>query len=159
MTNSKKEFEKIQKELETVQKTYKDLIASNDEVHEMKYDDVDVNEDNLPEICPEFNLDTDFQYSHDSIHQTLEIARNSMKQLSEIAACSKHPRAFEVLALLAKTITDSSKSLLELYKQQQDIENPKNIDAGKINTQNNLFVGSTSELDKILSKLNKKQNA
>jgi hypothetical protein len=64
-----------------------------------------------------------------------------------IAKNSDHPRAYEVVGQLIKTVSDVAKDLLEVQKRKKELEK---IDAPKIQTQNNLFVGSTSELLKAM---------
>ncbi len=64
-----------------------------------------------------------------------------------IAKNSDHPRAYEVAGQLIKTVSDAAKDLLEVQKRKKDIEKE---DKPKIQTQNNLFVGSTHELLKAM---------
>ena len=65
----------------------------------------------------------------------------------EIAKSSEHPRAMEVFGQLIGKLTETNKELLNLHKTKKDISqdtsSPKNVS-------NNLFVGSTAELQKFL---------
>jgi hypothetical protein len=69
-----------------------------------------------------------------------------------LAKNSEHPRAYEVVATLIKTLADTNKDLLDTRKKKLDIDKARgaspNSDAKTVN--NNLFVGSTAELQKFL---------
>jgi hypothetical protein len=74
-----------------------------------------------------------------------------MEKLSQIADQSQHPRAFEVLATLMKTMLDANKDLLDLQKKIREIsasDAPTNENAKQVT--NNLFVGSTADLQKVI---------
>lgn len=92
----------------------------------------------------------DFSYARANIRDIIDTGTDSLQKLAEIADQSQHPRAFEVLSTLMKTIVDANKDLLELQKKIRDIEAPnKQNDSNNITT-NNLFVGSTAALQKMI---------
>jgi hypothetical protein len=66
----------------------------------------------------------------------------------EVARESEHPRAFEVLSNMIKNISDVNDRLMELNKKTKEITEEKE-DKSKI-TNNNLFIGSTTELQRLL---------
>lgn len=73
--------------------------------------------------------------------------------MMELARDSEHPRAFEVLSNMLKQNAEITDRLLENQKRRKDIERidrqpmlPNNM------TQNNVFVGSTTDLQKMLAK-------
>jgi hypothetical protein len=101
----------------------------------------------------------DFEMARTNIHEVITTGQEALFKLSEIAASSQHPRAFEVLAKLMDTIVGASKDLLELQSKIRDIDAadvPMNEKAQTIN--NNLFVGSTAELQKVLKDLKNKDD-
>ena len=67
----------------------------------------------------------------------------------EVARESEHPRAFEVLSGMIKNISDVNDRLMDLNKKKKDLDRKEEI-KNIANTTNNLFVGSTAELQKIL---------
>ena len=70
------------------------------------------------------------------------------------ADSSQHPRAFEVLSKLMETMLQANKDLLELQEKIREInviDAPISEKAQTIN--NNLFVGSTSELQKVIENM------
>ena len=96
----------------------------------------------------------DFEAARANLHEVIQTGQEAMGKLSEIAAQSQHPRAFEVLAKLMDTMVNTNKELLQLQKSIREIDAsdaPINEKAQTIN--NNLFVGSTTELQKVLKEL------
>jgi len=89
----------------------------------------------------------DYQYARENLKGIIESAQQSIDDLSSIASTSESPRAYEVLSTLMKTIVDANKDLLELQRKvkllKEDSGRPKNVT-------NALFVGSTSELQKLI---------
>ena len=97
---------------------------------------------------------TDYEYARQNIYGVIETGANALDQLAQIAAQSQHPRAFEVLANLVKTLVDANKDLLNIRKTKLEIEKASGENMsdgmGGNKVQNNLFVGSTAELQKFL---------
>jgi hypothetical protein len=101
----------------------------------------------------------DFEMARTNIHEAITTGQEALFKLSEIASSSQHPRAFEVLAKLMDSIVGASKDLLVLQTKIREIDSsdtPINEKAQTIN--NNLFVGSTAELQKVLKDLKKKDD-
>jgi hypothetical protein len=93
----------------------------------------------------------DFKIARANIHNIIENGSESMVKLAQIADSSQHPRAFEVLAKLMDTMLTANEKLLVLQTKIREIDaadTPMNDKAKTIN--NNLFVGSTAELQKVL---------
>ena len=99
----------------------------------------------------EKNVDNDYKYSRDTYYELVEKGKESLELMIEVARESEHPRAFEVLSGMIKNISDVNDRLMDLNKQKKDLDKKDEIQ--KIaNTTNNLFVGSTTELQKLLKK-------
>lgn len=97
---------------------------------------------------------TDFELARQNIHEVISNGQDAIDKLAMIADSSQHPRAFEVLAKLMDTVLQANKDLLDLQKKIRDIDAsdaPMNEKAQ--NVTNNLFVGSTSELQKMVEKM------
>lgn len=98
---------------------------------------------------------SDYEYARQNIYGVIETGANALDQLAQVAAQTQHPRAFEVLANLVKTMVEANKDLLNLRKTKIEIEkasgeNMNDNSMGGNKVQNNLFVGSTAELQKFL---------
>ena len=97
----------------------------------------------------EKNIDNDYKYSRDTYYELVEKGKQSLELMIEVARESEHPRAFEVLSGMIKNISDVNDRLMDLNKKKKDID--KKDEVKKIaNTTNNLFVGSTTELQNLL---------
>ena len=97
----------------------------------------------------EKNIDNDYKYTRDTYYELVEKGKQSLELMIEVARESEHPRAFEVLSGMIKNISDVNDRLMDLNKKKKDID--KKDEVKKIaNTTNNLFVGSTTELQKLL---------
>lgn len=107
--------------------------------------------DDLNKFFPpeEKNIDNDYKYSRDTYYELVEKGKQSLELMIEVARESEHPRAFEVLSGMIKNISDVNDRLMDLNKKKKDID--KKDEIKKIaSTTNNLFVGSTTELQKLL---------
>ena len=102
----------------------------------------------------------DFETARANVLTVIENGQEAISTLAEIATSSQHPRAFEVLAKLMDTVLNANKDLLDLQSKIRDInaiDAPINGNAKTIN--NNLFVGSTAELQKVLSDMKNGQSS
>jgi len=109
------------------------------------------NKDDMKQFFPpeEKNVDNDYKYSRDTYYELVEKGKQSLELMIEVARESEHPRAFEVLSGMIKNISDVNDRLMDLNKKKKDLDRKEEI-KNIANTTNNLFVGSTSELQKIL---------
>ena len=97
-------------------------------------------------------VDTDFKYARENLYNIIEKGSDALNTLVDVANQSQHPRAFEVVGQLVKTLSDTNKDLLELQKKVKVIK--KDIPDQPQNVTNALFVGNTSELQKMINKRN-----
>ena len=91
--------------------------------------------------------ETDFQYARENLYNLIERGTDGLEELLEIAKQSEHPRAFEVVQQTIGQLTTTNKELLNLHKTKKDMRTEK---GGPTSVNNNLFVGSTAELQKML---------
>jgi len=102
---------------------------------------------------------TDFNLARANIHEVIQTGSHAIEKLSQIADQSQHPRAFEVLSTLMNTMLSANKDLMELQKKIRDIaaaDEPHNEEAKQVT--NNLFVGSTTELQKMIENMKNGSN-
>ena len=67
----------------------------------------------------------------------------------EVAEEGSSPRAYEVAGQLIKSVADTTDKLIDLQKKLKDVEADTNKTTNNV-TNNAVFVGSTSELQKML---------
>jgi hypothetical protein len=99
----------------------------------------------------------DFTFARANVREVVENANDAIAKLAVIADQSQNPRAFEVLAKLMDTAVGASKHLLELQKEIRAIDKadvPHDETAKSVT--NNLYVGSTAELSKMLQSMRDK---
>ena len=93
------------------------------------------------------DLTSDYDFSRDQYHTLIEKGNEALEELLAVAKESESARAYEVTAQLVRTLSDTTKELLELQKTKKDIEkevkDPKTVN-------NSLFIGSTKELQDLL---------
>ena len=67
----------------------------------------------------------------------------------EVAGETASPRAYEVAGQLIKSVADSTDKLMDLQKKIKEVDE-ENVKTTNNVTNNALFVGSTSDLSKML---------
>ena len=93
--------------------------------------------------------DLDYEYARTNFYNVIESGTEALEQMLEVAKASEHPRAYEVVATIMKTLIDSNKELVAMSsKKVKDEEIVP--ESNKPVTNNNLFVGSTAELQQLL---------
>ena len=102
----------------------------------------------------EENIEQDYKVARETYHDLIEKGREGLEFMMEIAKESEHPRAFEVLATMIKTISDTNGELMKHNKIRNDINKADELENPTV-TNNNLFVGTTTELQKMLQNNNK----
>ena len=108
---------------------------------------------------PEQNKDIidDYEYSRKKFKGILDKGEEALDGMMTLAAESEHPRAYEVLSGMLKNMADVTDKLMDLQKKKKDLTQPakgtNEAPQGGM-TQNNVFIGSTTDLQRML--LNKK---
>ena len=96
------------------------------------------------------DVDKDYDYTRANLYSLIEKGQESLNGILELAGESASPRAYEVAGQIIKSVADTTDKLIDLQKKVKEVEedSPKKS-AGNV-TNNALFVGSTSELSKML---------
>lgn len=101
-------------------------------------------------------FDHDYETTRSNLHSILNQGQDALFHALEVAKQSEHPRAFEVVGGLMKHLSDINHQLLDLHKKKQALESGKPDDEKATVTNNNaIFVGSTTELSKMLNDIRK----
>ena len=108
-----------------------------------------VKTDRIVPVISADDSETDFQYARENLYNLIERGQDGLEEMLEIAKSSEHPRAMEVFGQLIGKLTETNKELLNLHKTKKDISQDT---SGPKSVSNNLFVGSTAELQKFLKK-------
>lgn len=94
------------------------------------------------------DIDIDYQYARENLYNVIERGSDALNTLVEIANQSESPRAFEIVGTLIKTLSDANKDLLEVQSKVKKLKEETN--KGPNNVTNALFIGNTSELQKLI---------
>lgn len=93
-------------------------------------------------------VEDDFEYARKNLYSILEKSQSSMDEMMDVARQSQHPRAYEVMNQMFKTVADISKDLIDLQKKKKDVIGPSESTPQTVH--NNLFVGTTADLSKMI---------
>ena len=100
--------------------------------------------------------ENDLDFARENLYDAVVKSQAAVEDMIQIAQQSQHPKAYEVLNSLIKTFADVSSGIADLQIKKQRLQGkPSESDENKT-VNNNLFVGSTAELQKMLQDL--KQN-
>ncbi len=117
-------------------------------------------EENLPEPLPPVGQDDikdDYEFSRETYRNLVNKSNEAIEQMLNLAMQSEHPRAFEVLSNMLKNTSDMTDKLMALQKAKKDIQKKQESEKPAL-TQNNLFLGSTTDLQKHLIEQLKEKN-
>lgn len=122
----------------------KSLMIDHDSNEEIKDDNqfIKMEENELD------SLESDFEFARKTIRDAISAGTNALKSLGAVAMQSQSARTFEVYTNLTKTLSDMSKDLMSTHKIKRDAD-PK-IETSAKTVNNNLFVGSTQDLQRFL---------
>lgn len=105
------------------------------------------------------NVDYDYDKTRNNLHTLLSQGQEALMAALEVAKSSEHPRAFEVVGGLMKQLADINHQLLDLSDKRQKMlsKTPTKETGGSSGVTNNnaIFVGSTTELNKMLQNMTK----
>ena len=126
-----------------------DKFASINKVLGTETDIVEV-DNNLKSIdkAPD-DIDKDYQYTRANLYSLIEKGQESLNGIMELAGESASPRAYEVAGQIIKSVADTTDKLMELQKKVKEVDEEKSKGPSTV-TNNAVFVGSTSDLSKML---------
>jgi hypothetical protein len=97
----------------------------------------------------EKNIKDDYDTSRDTYIELIEGGKESLELMIQVARESEHPRAFEVLSGMIKNIADVTDKLMDLNKKHKEVVKEDKPEQKQI-TNNNVFLGSTTDLQRLL---------
>jgi len=98
------------------------------------------------------DIDDDFATARNNLHQIIHKGNDALEEALIVAKTSEHPRAFEVVGQLIKTLVDANKDLLDIQKKLKDLKKTEDEKAPQsVQAQNAIFVGSAAELQQLIN--------
>ena len=122
-----------------------------DELLDIQGEIVEV-EKNLPTIVKnnynkQEEQNSDYKYSREVFYGLVERGQDAIEGILDIARESEHPRVYEVAGQLIKTVGETTEKLIDLQAKVKELDKD---DSMPDKVQNNLFVGSSTELQRLL---------
>ena len=107
---------------------------------------------NLPKVkSKDDDQQKDYEYTRGELYSLIDQGQEAVRGALEVAQESGHPRAYEVAVAAMKHVADMTEKLQDLHKKMKDlgeeVKGPKNV------TNNAMFVGSTTDLQKMLKQM------
>jgi hypothetical protein len=104
------------------------------------------------------DIKKDYEYTRANLYSLIEKGQEAINGIMELAGEGGSPRAYEVAGQLIKSVADTTDKLIDLQKKLKDVED-ESAKSPKSITNTAMFVGSTSELSKLLKQgfLNNKE--
>ena len=95
------------------------------------------------------DVEKDYDYTRANLYSLIEKGQESLNGIMELAGESASPRAYEVAGQIIKSVADTTDKLMELQKKVKEVDEEKAKGPSTV-TNNAVFVGSTSDLSKML---------
>jgi hypothetical protein len=95
------------------------------------------------------DIKKDYEYTRANLYSLIEKGQEAINGIMELAGEGGSPRAYEVAGQLIKSVADTTDKLIDLQKKLKDVGEDTVKTTNNV-TNNAVFVGSTSELSKIL---------
>lgn len=106
----------------------------------------------IPDVKKIVENNNEYEYARENIYRTIEMGTTALAEMMALAKVSESARAYEVVSTLVKTVLDANKDLVELSNKQKELEKKHGENQEK-KSENSLFIGSTTELKKMLEKI------
>ena len=102
------------------------------------------------------DIQQDYETSRAQLHNLVMKGQEAVDGILDVARASDHPRAYEVAGQLVKHVADTTDKLIDLQTKMKELD--KEDKKGPTNVTNAMFVGSTSDLQKMLKNINKEES-
>ena len=96
------------------------------------------------------NFQKDYEYVQSNLKNLIGDGNLALESALKVATESDSPRAFEVVAILLKTMADLNNNVLDVHKKAKDTTAPAKSEIKQTN--NSVFIGSTKDLQNLLNK-------
>jgi len=96
------------------------------------------------------DISKDYEYTRANLYSLIEKGQEAINGIMELAGEGGSPRAYEVAGQLIKSVADTTDKLIDLQKKLKDVEEEVGNKGPSTVTNNAVFVGSTTELQKLL---------
>ena len=104
----------------------------------------------IPRPKEQEDITNDYKYSRENLYNLVERGQDAIDGILTLAKETEHPRTYEVAGQLIKNVGEVTEKLLQLQEKMKKLGEETKKAPNKV--ENNLFVGSTAELQKLIKK-------
>ena len=104
----------------------------------------------IPRPNEQEDITSDYKYSRENLYNLVERGQDAIDGILTLAKETEHPRTYEVAGQLIKNVGAVTEKLLQLQEKMKKLGEETKKVPNKV--ENNLFVGSTAELQKLIKK-------
>jgi hypothetical protein len=105
------------------------------------------------DVTSSVKIEDDYDHARENLRRLLVDGQSALQTALAVAQQSEHPRAFEVVGNLMKQLADINQQLMDVHQQKKKLEDPGKGAQKQTTTNNAIFVGSTSDLNKMIKKM------
>ena len=136
-------FDSIDKALETEpQKTI--VVPPNATL--VKVDPVPLTDERLDK-----DLKSDYEVVRENLRELMDMGKNALDGVIQVAQEGDSPRAYEVVAQMIKTLSETNRELMDLHNRVKTIRKVDQSVTNNTTTNQSIYVGSTKELQDIIN--------
>ena len=131
------------------------MSSLEDNMEEILNISVDVDPVPSKPVPPKVDKDDrvkDYEYTRGELYSLIDQGQEAVRGALEVAQESGHPRAYEVAVAAMKHVADMTEKLQDLHKKMKDLDAEQKKGPSSV-TNNAMFVGSTTELQKMLKQM------
>ena len=77
-------------------------------------------------------MDKDYEYARSNFYNVIESGTEALEQMLDVAKASEHPRAYEVVSTIMKTLVDANKDLVKMSTDKLKVEGESGLKKGSI---------------------------
>lgn len=107
----------------------------------------------------EKDLSTDYETVRKNLRELVDVGKGALDGVLAVALEGDSPRAYEVVAMMIKTLSEANREVLDLHDKVKKIRKQEVITNNVSNTTNSIYVGSTKELQDIINTARASSNA
>jgi len=102
-------------------------------------------------LSKERDFEDDYKEVRGNLRHLVSTGEAAIEGILKVATEGDHPRAYEVVSQLIKTVSEVNKDLIDLHKKTKEIKKEENKYVQKNTTNNAFYVGSTSDLQDLIN--------
>lgn len=97
------------------------------------------------------DLKSDYEVVRDNLRELVDVGKNALDGVIQVAQEGDQPRAYEVVAQLIKTLAETNRELMDLHNRVKTIRKIDQSVTNNSTTNQSIYVGSTKELQDIIN--------